>query len=51
MKNTEVYRKIALDLFKKYTKLPKSILDTLFTEQHFFNAEMCLKYGLCDAIV
>jgi ATP-dependent protease ClpP protease subunit len=51
LKNTEVYRKIALDLFKKYTKLPKNILDTLFIEQHYFDSEACLKYGLCDAIV
>jgi ATP-dependent protease ClpP protease subunit len=51
IKNTEVYRKIVLDIFTKHTNLPKEILDTLFTSKHYFDARKCLEYKLCDAII
>ena len=51
IKNTEVYRKIVLDIFTKHTSLPKEILDTLFTSKHYFDAKKCLEYKLCDAII
>ena len=51
IKNTNIYRKIVLDIFISHTKLPKEILDTLFTSKHYFDAKKCLEYKLCDAII
>lgn len=51
IKNTKVFRQIILQLFTKYTKLPKFIIDNLFTRQHYFTPQDCVKYGICDEII
>lgn len=49
--NTKEIRKIIKDLLKNNTKLPKDILDNLFTSRFILSAEDCVKYGICDGIV
>lgn len=49
--NTKIYRQTVRNIFKKYTKLPKNILDNLFIKRFIFTPEECVKYSLCDEIL
>jgi ATP-dependent protease ClpP protease subunit len=44
-------QKLIIDILKKYTKIPKNILDTFFTKRYLFNATECVKYGIVDEII
>lgn len=51
VENTKQLQNMIVSIFKKYSKLPKKIIDNLFTERHIFDSKECVKYGLCDGIV
>ena len=51
MSNTQLIRKIILEIFDKYSKLPDYIKKYLFKKRFLFNTADCIKYGLCDAII
>jgi ATP-dependent Clp protease protease subunit len=51
IENTKIIRSIILKLLLKYTKLPKNIIDNIFTKRYIFNVEESIKYGLCDEII
>jgi ATP-dependent protease ClpP protease subunit len=38
-------------IYKKYTKIPESIIDDMLKHDLFFNAKKCKEYGLVDDIV
>jgi len=49
--NTIIVRNLITNLYKKYTKLPPTIIKTLFTKRYNFNANDCIKYGLVDIVI
>jgi ATP-dependent protease ClpP protease subunit len=49
--NTELLRQTIGDILKKTTRLPKTILDTLFEQRIMLSAQDCLKYGMVDEII
>ena len=49
--NTKLIRKVVTKLLKNNTKLPKNILDNLFTTRFILSADECVKYGICDQVV
>lgn len=51
VRNISFMKNIIKNIFIEYTKLPKNIIDNLFTKKFLFNAIECIKYGICDEIV
>jgi ATP-dependent Clp protease protease subunit len=49
--NTLEMRKTITNVFKKYSKLPKNILDNLFKERFIIKPDEAKRYGLCDYIL
>jgi ATP-dependent Clp protease protease subunit len=51
IENNITTQKLIITILKKYTKIPKNILDTFFTKRYLFNATECVKYGIVDEII
>jgi ATP-dependent protease ClpP protease subunit len=51
IENTKVIQILIINILKRYTKIPKNILDTFFTKRYLFNATECVEYGIVDKIV
>lgn len=49
--NTELLRTTLRHLLQQYTRLPRSILDTLFDKRVILNAKECKEYGIIDDII
>lgn len=49
--NISYMRNIIKNIFIEYTKLPKNIINNLFTKRFSFSAKECVKYGICDEII
>jgi len=49
--NVSYMRNIIKNIFIEYTKLPKNIINNLFTKRFSFSAKECVKYGICDEII
>lgn len=49
--NTEILRSALVKLLRQYTKLPSSLLSTLFEKRIVLSAKQCKEYGLIDEII
>jgi hypothetical protein len=49
--NTDMIRSALTKIFKQYTKMPTSILSTLFDDRIMLSAQDCKQYGLIDDII
>lgn len=49
--NTELLRDALKKILKRYTKLPQSLLQSLFDKRIILNAKQCKDYGLIDHII
>ncbi len=48
--NNKNIQAIVLNILTQYTKLPKKILNTIFTQRYLFSSEECIKYKMFDKI-
>ncbi len=51
MINNELLMKKIKDIYKEYTKVPKSQLDKILKRDLFWDAEKCLEFSLVDEII
>ena len=51
MDNTKKLMEIIKTIYKKYTKIPMKELDQILKRDIWFDADLCLKYGLVDEII
>ena len=51
MDNNELIMKKIKDLYQEYTKIPKNKLSEILKHDLWWDADMCLKYGLIDEII
>lgn len=49
--NTEMIRVALIKILRQYTKMPESVLTTLFDKRQTLSAKLCKEYGLVDDIV
>ena len=51
VKNTMLERKYVMELLTQFSKMPKSLIDRMFTERIYIDSKTALKYGLCSEII
>ena len=51
MQNSEMLMEKIRNIYRKYTKIPKKELDNILKHDIWWEAEMCLEYGLVDALI
>lgn len=51
MENLEKMMDVIQNIYKKYTRIPKKLLDDIMKRDVYFDAKECLKYGLVDEIL
>jgi len=51
MKNNDLLMKTIKGIYEKYTKIPKKELSKILKHDLWWDAEMCLQYGLVDEII
>lgn len=51
MKNNDLLMKTIKDIYEEYTEIPKKELSKILKHDLWWDAEMCLQYGLVDEII
>lgn len=51
VRNTKVERQIIKEILRKYTAMPKEMLDNLFKKRYYLSSADCVKYKIAEGVI